>query len=435
MNSYLIVTFGKYKDKHITELLADDKYVDWLKSQDCFLSEHKYKSLNAYINKINNLIIDIKQYHVLLGAIDIISGKYVLPKVANKKNSYTCPECITKVILCQGKINAYHFRHKIDSSCTHYESSISESIIHKDAKLLLKTLLETNISPIKFIRNCSCCYNKITGIIPILSSSSKIELEYRFDYNGLKIADVAYITDDKLCYIFEICYKNVTLPENRPEPWFEIDAISLLNLTDRSNILLSCIRKEKCNVCIKKDKKIEGEILKDIRIKLGQTQFLHNAQHCDSVIDCNYCAYCVNYEEHIAREYNIKQGRHEDDARCLYYDHEVHILRGCLHDGFNFDADDDIEHNKAIMDIFNPLFKYKKAVIHSHKGGIDAIIVSNNDYKKYNADFWNYYVFHNMRTPNYSSDKYDKYDYVDEINIDCGTGTVEIIRMLYDICN
>ena len=96
--------------------------------------------------------------HLLsLGAINKLTGEYVYPKIANKKDEYICPECNKDLILCQGEIRVHHFRHKVDSinPCHHY-SNPTETQIHKDAKILLKNLFERKI-PISFLRNCCCC--------------------------------------------------------------------------------------------------------------------------------------------------------------------------------------------------------------------------------------------------------------------------------------
>lgn len=34
-----IVTFGKYKNKSVSELIADEKYVEWLKQQSWFSTQ------------------------------------------------------------------------------------------------------------------------------------------------------------------------------------------------------------------------------------------------------------------------------------------------------------------------------------------------------------------------------------------------------------
>ena len=190
-----------------------------------------------------------------LGAINKNTGEYVHPKIANKKDEYICPECNKDLILCQGEIRVHHFRHKVDNvnPCHHF-SSPTETQIHKDAKILLKTLLEGKM-PISFIRSCACCKKNDEYEIPEITESSNIHLEYRFEFNGQKIADVAYIDDNEILCIFEICNTHKTCSENRPEPWFEIYAETLIKLANDSSsqIKIPCIRCEKCDDCIEKE--------------------------------------------------------------------------------------------------------------------------------------------------------------------------------------
>lgn len=196
--------------------------------------------------------------HVLsLGAINKLTSEYVYPKTANKKDEYICPECNKDLILCQGEIRVRHFRHKVDSvnPCHHY-SNPTETQIHKDAKFLLKNLLERKI-PISFIRNCRCCKKNEEFEIPEISETSNIQIEYRFEYNGVKIADVSYLEDGEILFIFEICNTHKTCSENRPEPWFEIDAktvIKTANDNSLTTLQIPCIRCEKCEECIEKEK-------------------------------------------------------------------------------------------------------------------------------------------------------------------------------------
>lgn len=192
-----------------------------------------------------------------IGAINKVTGEYVYLKMANKKNKYICPDCNKDLILCQGKIRAHHFRHKVDSvnPCYRY-SNPTEAQIHKDAKLLLKSLLERKIQ-ISFIRNCCCCEKNEEFEILEVSETSVIKIEYRFDYNGTKIADVAYIDDGELLCIFEIYNTHKTRDVKRPEPWFEIDAEKLIEMANDNTLSTSlqipCIRYEKCESCIEKE--------------------------------------------------------------------------------------------------------------------------------------------------------------------------------------
>ena len=186
--------------------------------------------------------------HVLsLGAINKHTREYVYPKIANKKDEYICPECNKDLILVKGEVRVHHFRHKVDTKtpCNHYNKP-TETQIHKDAKILLKTLLERKI-PISFIRKCCECTGHSIWKLPEIKDNSVIKLEHRFEFNGPKIADVAWLNDDKLYCIFEICNTHKTRNENRPEPWFEIDAETLItNANDDSLTLLEvpCIRRQ-----------------------------------------------------------------------------------------------------------------------------------------------------------------------------------------------
>ena len=77
-----------------------------------------------------------------LGAINKQTSEYVYPKIANKKDEYSCPDCRKDLILCQGELRVHHFRHKVDSiNPCHYYNKPIESQIHKYAKLLMKNLL------------------------------------------------------------------------------------------------------------------------------------------------------------------------------------------------------------------------------------------------------------------------------------------------------
>ena len=207
--------------------------------------------------------------HLLsLGAINKLTGEYVYPKIANKKDEYICPECNKDLILCQGEIRVHHFRHKVDSinPCHHY-SNPTETQIHKDAKILLKNLLERKV-PISFLRNCCCCKKNEEFEIPEITETSVIQLEYRFEYNGVKIADVAYIDNNEILCIFEICNTHKTCSENRPEPWFEMNAETLIKIANDntlSSLQIPCVRCEKCDECVENKKQLKLQRIEKIK--------------------------------------------------------------------------------------------------------------------------------------------------------------------------
>jgi len=192
---------------------------------------------------------------IQLGAINQTNGLYELPCFASKKNEYLCIDCETPLILRKGEERIYHFaHHKSQEKCNYLYGGESE--IHKSAKLLLKTLLEKN-KQILITTMCNSCKKTTTYEIPIYTeNTSQIGIEHRFVYDHIqRIADVAYLDNGELVCIFEICHTNKTQHDARPEPWFEIDAYSLLTTIQENpedeTIYLTCIRNHKmCDDCI-----------------------------------------------------------------------------------------------------------------------------------------------------------------------------------------
>jgi hypothetical protein len=247
-----------------------------------------------------------------LGAINKLTGEYVYPKIANKKDEYICPECNKDLILVQGEIRVHHFRHKVDSinPCHHY-SKPTESQIHKDAKMLLKTLLE-NKTNIQFVRECVSCKISAEITLPEITEGSIITLEHRFNYEDeLRIADVAHTLNGEIKGIYEICNTHKTCSEDRPEPWVEIDANSLLTLVNTNNepLIINCIRCEKCEECIEKEK---------IQLKKKKDNFKKDRSKCcacggsgksywsdDCYGSCLECC-CINC------------GEFDDECECKY---------------------------------------------------------------------------------------------------------------------
>lgn len=210
-----------------------------------------------------------------LGALCKQTRNYIYPSVASKEKEYVCPECNRDLILVKGNQRIHHFRHKVNTinPCMHYDNP-GESQIHKDAKCLLKTLIENNIQ-INIQRKCKCCADIETYEIPDFTvDTSKIILEYRFEYNdGFKIADVAYLDNDEIVCIFEICHTHATCANDRPEPWFEIDATTLLleaNKQNTNKIDIWCIRAEKCDKCVKYELEYVANNTKNAINKLAQ---------------------------------------------------------------------------------------------------------------------------------------------------------------------
>jgi hypothetical protein len=202
--------------------------------------------------------------HFSMGAINKKTNNYEYPKIANKTNKYKCPFCEKDIIFKNGKIKQPHFAHyKSNNPCSYYEKP-NETQIHKDAKLLMKNLLD-NKREINFYRKCYYCHKSREYLLNITGKEYNDNvtsvIEYRFNYNeSNRSADVALLQNKEIKYIFEIKYKNKTSEENRPEPWFEIQAETLINETneckntnEKGEIEIECIRDYKCILCKNKE--------------------------------------------------------------------------------------------------------------------------------------------------------------------------------------
>lgn len=196
--------------------------------------------------------------HVIpsLGAIHKSTGNYASPVTADKKESYCCPECNADVILKKGLIKRPHFAHKQKRTCNFFDKP-SESQVHKDAQKLLKHVIEQNGRLVINQHVCKSCKSSKSSVpIREYDSLSAIRTEYEFLYkDSRKRADVAFLHNGELVYIFEIMYSHKTRECDRPEPWFEFNAtelISTVNALDSisgTEITLNCIRSDECETC------------------------------------------------------------------------------------------------------------------------------------------------------------------------------------------
>jgi hypothetical protein len=198
--------------------------------------------------------------HFSMGAINKITNSYEPPIIASKTNKYKCPCCEKNVIFRKGKVKQPHFAHYKSENPCHYYDRPNESQIHKDAKLLMKSLLDDkkNICITRKCDQANCNCNNNVGYCISYTENTKAYIEHRFHYNDSnKSADVALVENDVIKYIFEICHTNKTKEENRPEPWFEISAEDLIRkinsgecIDEDSNINIECIRNYRCDKCI-----------------------------------------------------------------------------------------------------------------------------------------------------------------------------------------
>ncbi len=196
--------------------------------------------------------------NIPLGAINKLTGQYVYPAIANKKDKYTCVDCNKDLILCHGEIRNPYFRHKTDSNhpCNHYNNP-SENTIIKDAKILLKTLLDNKI-PITLNRKCISCDLEEEYNIPEVSEGTLIKIDFELENN--KKVDVSYLEEDSIVCIFEISNTVKNKKTCIIEPWFEINARDIINKANDASLLFlefDCLRLEKCKNCKKTEDKLK----------------------------------------------------------------------------------------------------------------------------------------------------------------------------------
>lgn len=191
----------------------------------------------------------------LVGALNKETKQLVLARNADKQTNYICIGCKEDLIFKKGDVNIPHFSHKPYSRCSYFSNTSEESQIHKSAKEFLKEIL-INKEILLISKKCNICSNECDEEVLNISENKTIELEYNFIHNGERIADVAYLINSEIKYIFEICYTHKTEENNRPEPWFEFDAMELIHLynsnyfSNESTFRLNCIRKNVCDNCV-----------------------------------------------------------------------------------------------------------------------------------------------------------------------------------------
>jgi uncharacterized protein YkuJ len=305
-----------------------------------------------------------------LCAIKRKNGEYIYPRIANKTDKYDCPECNRELFLRQGSIRIHHFAHyKQDDPCNYYTKP-TESQIHKNAKMLLKQLLE-NKTPISFIRTCRYCNKHEEYDIPEIDIKSNINIEYRFEYNGLKIADVAYTYENEIVCLFEIFHTHKTKNENRPEPWFEINASSFIchvNTNNESILKIHCIRNELCEECIEKNNcKGYGECLTQI----SEKKYIRNQD-----FQCSFNCVPKVCEDEYCNEIGPQWYFDCKDGLCINCDMGCEPLRTIMLDvPFS-----EKNHAKRLGAKFE-FFPYKKWIIKSNHKNKDIILSKFKEWK------------------------------------------------------
>jgi hypothetical protein len=256
------------------------------------------------------------------GAICDRTKLYTMPLDANKVDTYSCVKCKERVRVKQGEIRAHHFSHCRNSNCTfyNYEPSMEgggETEFHINAKYRLQSLLETQ-HQLTISSYCVVCHEKWESTLPILTEDMKIVLEHPMTHNGDSItADMACVQQKNIPYIIEILYSHQTEADKRPEPWYELHAMDILNHNSESkHIRLKCCR-EVCLPCFQYVKMCEEQrqrekIVRETaeRLKLNEEWRVRVQQEEEQRIRLE--------EENRIRleeEYRIREKRQEEERR------------------------------------------------------------------------------------------------------------------------
>jgi hypothetical protein len=300
-------------------------------------------------------------HSINLGALCERTGIYTLPMEANKQDIYQCIGCKDKVFLKKGLIKRAHYCHYPSSNCTYYIHS-SESEIHKNAKLRIKSIFEQKCE-VSFLRSCCMCKTSEQFDIPVLSDTSKIILEFSFKIENDKcVADVAYIDiQEPLCMI-EVYHTHLTSTDRRVEPWFEVNATHILETQQENNkIQYTCVRKEHCDECIKKREQdrytqlcsTDIQSMNDsdlefyVRYHLGQREFKNTHSYTDS------------------KTYTVQEA-----GLPIHHPNKL-----------SYHDEDDI--NDRIINMFSNRIANKRVIIRGWKGSIIVGIVSIINKKEY----------------------------------------------------
>ena len=155
-----LVPFGKYKDKSVTELLADKNYVDWLKKQPWFSEKSPIYNIvvNQTINTTNNS--KTPEHNKLQNLfLDKNNQQKLLLKLFNKQVTSDIDEINNilqneEIIRCFGENNIPEFSVNLDNTTTTFEYKFNWDLyIHyyDRQKIILTSNLETEqIDKIKY---------------------------------------------------------------------------------------------------------------------------------------------------------------------------------------------------------------------------------------------------------------------------------------------
>lgn len=213
-------------------------------------------------------------------ALNTFTGLYQSPIFADKKYEYICPDpsCNEIVFLKKGEKNRAHFCHKKNTYCRRYDTGLTESDLHKEAKHILRELISRGYN-ILFKRKCNGslinekCDTTCLKYCSKLNENQKVIEEYSMDFKGGKIkpdlAMISYEDDiEEVDEIYEIFKTHRTKESDRPSyiEWYEIKAEEICNIVstikDDKKVILDCMRVWQCEECALADEKEKKRLIK-----------------------------------------------------------------------------------------------------------------------------------------------------------------------------
>jgi hypothetical protein len=163
---------------------------------------------------------------------------------------HTCPTCCIPLLYKCGSKNKAYYSHKPSSNNSTCRYLKKENETHFRAKQLIYEILLHRKHTIHLSRQCRKCSGNFLFEIEPLPSAYKILLNYTFEYNQMnRTADIVCLNDkDEIEFIIEICNRSQLSCSRRPEPWYEMNALEIINKNyAETNIHLKCIRQRYSN--------------------------------------------------------------------------------------------------------------------------------------------------------------------------------------------
>ena len=189
-----IVPFGKYKDKSVLELLADEKYVEWLKQQSWFSNQKQIYNIVVHQtipttnnsktpehNKLQNLFLDKSNQHKLLSQLFNINLSDI--------NNLFADEDIRR---CFGINVIPGFTNKLDKTTIKFEDKFNWDLVlyYKDIQYFtITSKLETELIDKEKYREQYDIEENEKYINNLLLIDELIEGRIKLDQEGIKKYD------------------------------------------------------------------------------------------------------------------------------------------------------------------------------------------------------------------------------------------------------